>query len=76
MIETAREAMKPVTWGAPRMGRKAARSTAMPMRAPASSTPTATTGSGAPRDWSSARVTKAPIITMSPWAKLISRTMP
>jgi hypothetical protein len=48
MMETASDAMKPVTWGAPRMGRKAALSMARPTNAPAARTQTDTSQKGQP----------------------------
>ena len=75
MTETASVAMKPVTCGAPRIGRKTSVSIVMPASAPTARTTRRISGQGVP---AAARpsVAKAPIITRSPWAKLISRTMP
>ena len=76
MMDTASEAMKPVTWGDPRMGRKAVRSITMPTAAPATSTISSTSGKGRSAEAKAASPAKAPMLRMSPWAKLMSRTMP
>jgi hypothetical protein len=75
MIETASVAMKPVTCGAPRIARNTVISIVIPASAPTPSTKTRITGQGTP-PYAMPRVEKAPIITRSPWAKLISRTIP
>ena len=61
MMDTAKEAMKPVTWGAPRMGLKAPRSMRIPTTAPEINTREATAGNGTPSFCNSPRVINAPI---------------
>lgn len=66
MMATASEAIKPVTWGAPRIGRKATRSISTPTPAPTASTMRMETGNGAPIAATLASMANAPMVTMSP----------
>ncbi len=75
-IATAREAINPVTCGAPRMGRNAIRSMSIPNAAPVATTIGTAARNGRCSTETQASVVKAPMAKMSPWAKLISRTMP
>ncbi len=72
----ARDVINPVTWGAPLMGLKATRSMSIPMSAPPMKTNMIITGKEILPLMTSPRVINAPIMTMSPWAKLISRMIP
>ena len=66
MMATASEAIKPVTWGAPRIGRKATRSINTPTPAPTTRTMRMEIRNGAPIAATLANIANAPMVTISP----------